>query len=273
MKGNRRNAGFTLIEMLVVVAILVILAGTVLPKLDRVQLKQNKGVAANTAAGVSRYVQTYRIMHNVYPDRWDSLLDGSGNLWTASVTPSPLPQLDPQLTGSLPGGPTKLKTTTLVENATTHEVRSLARMGIVNLLDLDGASTDIPGNRFTQTRTLANAAKVAILNWDSVAGTGDDDAKALIDHIYPENKTSGGTSGAVPSGKKLVVFGFGPTNQAIGDVLQECPFYSNTDPTTYYHRYLAIFEVSSGGSRAELKAVVGADADRIDEEINDYFEK
>ena len=69
------------------------------------------------------------------------------------------------------------------------------------------------------------------------------------------------------------MLGFGPANQSIGDVLQECPTYANTDPTQYYNRNLAIYEVDSGGSRAELKAVVGGDADRIDEEVADFYEK
>jgi prepilin-type N-terminal cleavage/methylation domain-containing protein len=269
MQINKRlSSGFTLIELLVVVAILVILAGTILPKLDRVQLKANKGVAANNAGGISRYIQTYRIMHNLYPDRWDSLLTGaSGNLWkdnTPATDATTVPQLEPQLTGAIAGGPAKLKTLTLTA---PEQIRSLARMGISTALDLDSASTDIPGNRFTQQRALAVGDKVATVD------PADGDGAAIIDHIYPENKLSGGTSGTIPAGKQLVVFGFGPLNAAVGDVVQECPFYSNTDPSLYYHRFLAIFEVSDTGSRAELKAVVGADGDRIDEEINDYYEK
>src|SRR5690349_3585044 len=109
MQKNIRSRGFTLIELLVVVAILVILAGTVLPKLDRVQLKANKGVAGNNAAGVSRYIQTYRIMHNVYPNHFDSLLTGpSGTLWSTSSGLGP--ELEPQTTGALPGSPHKLTT-------------------------------------------------------------------------------------------------------------------------------------------------------------------
>jgi prepilin-type N-terminal cleavage/methylation domain-containing protein len=264
--GKKR--GFTLIELLVVVALLVILAGTILPKLDRVQLKANKGVAANNAGGVSRYIQTYRVMHNLYPDRWDSLLtSGSGGLWmdnTPATDATTVPQLEPQLTGAIAGGPTKLTTLTLTLD---EQIRSLARMGIGNVLDLDGLSTGIPGNRFTQVRALAVGDKVATING------ADGDGQAIIDNIYPENRLSTGTPGTIPSGKRLVVFGFGPGNAAIGDIVQECPFYSNTDPALYYHRFLAVFEISDGGSRAELKAVLGADGDRIDEEINDYYEK
>src|SRR5262245_66218054 len=99
----RASAGFTLIEVLVVVAILVILAGFILPKLDRAQLKANKGVAAANMGGVSRYIQTYRVMHNFYPDRWDSLLSDEATAGTFVLkvpgAPGGAAGLDPQLVG------------------------------------------------------------------------------------------------------------------------------------------------------------------------------
>lgn len=266
------KAGFTLIELLVVVAILVILAGLILPKLDRVQLKANKGVAASNIHDVSRYIQTYRVMHNFYPDKWDSLMDSGTTLWTAPNIDAP--GLEPQLVGGpIPASPHKLK---VADPLTAGEVRSLSRLGIGTLLDLDTSSDAIPGSRFTQQRPLAVGGRFATLNVSvPPVSTDDEDAIAIVDHIYPQNKLTGtnpGVSGTIPSGKRLLVVGVGPNNAMIGDVVQDTPFYSNTDPAKYYHRFLAIFEISDGGSRAELKAVVGADADRLDEEINDFYE-
>src|SRR5262245_33339820 len=142
---KRGQKGFTLIEMLVVVAILVILAGFILPKLDRVQLKANKGVAAANMSGVSRYIQTYRILHNVYPDRWDSLLDGTA-LKQATLNP-PAPGIDPQLTNGwtdLAVEPHKLTTMTIPGDGA---LRSLTRMGITTVLDWDTAGSQLPGDR------------------------------------------------------------------------------------------------------------------------------
>ncbi|MBE7464626.1 MAG: prepilin-type N-terminal cleavage/methylation domain-containing protein [Planctomycetes bacterium] len=266
MRTLRRthSAGFTLIELLVVVAILVILAGLVLPKLDKVQLKSNKAVAASNIHDVSRYIQTYRVLHNFYPDRWDSLVttDATPVLWEAATEADP--GLEPQLVGGpVPASPEKLTTATFQSD---EEIRSLSRLGITTMLDLDGSASGIPGDRFTIPRTIADGDTYATIN------VLDDDGKAIVDRIYPENRLPSGTSGAIPSGKKLLVVGVGPLNTMIGDVVQDTPFYSNTDPVKYYHRFLAIFEFSTGGSRAELKAVVGADADRLDEEINDFYE-
>lgn len=262
------KAGFTLIELLVVVAILVILAGLILPKLDKVQLKANKGVAASNIHDVSRYIQTYRVMHNFYPDRWDSLMDTGSSLWTAANIDSP--GLEPQLVGGpIPASPRKLVVTTT--GLTNGEVRSLSRLGIGTMLDLDSTSTSIPGSRFAIERPIAQGQQFATIN------VADGDGSDLVDYIYPQNKVKStanptGTPGAIPSGKRLLVVGVGPRNTMIGDVVQDAPFYSNTDPAKYYHRFLAVFEISDSGSRAELKAVVGADADRLDEEINDFYE-
>ena len=215
-----RAIGFTLIEMLLVVAILVALAGFVLPKLDRINLKTNKGVSAGNMSGLSRYVQTYRIQHNVYPDRWDSMTDG-----TALPTPGQpgtTAGLDPQLVGGPPtGSPHKLIIDTIHEQDASggtgadHTVRSLTRMGIVNVLDWSTVSTALPGNRFVTLRSLADGAKIATIN------KADGDGAAIIDRIYPQNKLSGGVSGSIPAGNHLVVLGFGPLNTAVGDVLQE----------------------------------------------------
>lgn len=293
LRMKRRQGGFTLIEMIVVVAILVILAGFILPKLDRVMLKSNKGVAAANMGGVSRYIQTYRIVHNVYPDVWDSLVNEgttvASHTLVAPGIPGTTPGIDPQLTGGPPGGsPKKLTTLDLSPTGSftaterLKAARSLSRMGITRILDWTASSGELPGNRFLSDRTNATTAGSLFnaLGTDTAAdavvaipNVADGDGAALIDHIYPENKLPGGVSGTIPTGKILVVFGFGPLNKAIGDVLQECPTYANTDATQYYNRNLAIFEVSLGGSRAELKAVVGGDADRIDEEVADYYEK
>lgn len=256
----QRRGGFTLIELVVVVGILVILAGLLLPSVDVYKLKANKGVAAANMTDISRGVQQFYAQNNVYPDRWDSLLSGT-SLWVPGP-PGTTPGLDPQLVGGPPAGsPHKLTTTQLTENGTVHEVRSLTRMGITSVLDLD-ASDSLPGNRFTVVRALIDGATVATVN------IADDDGLAIVHHFYPQADPP-----VIPPDKKLVVFGLGPTNGMVGRAMQETPFYSNTDSTQYYNRYLVIFEVDGGGSRARLLGVVGGDADRIDEEIADYFER
>lgn len=262
-KKTLLSKGFTLIELLVVVAILVILAGLVLPRLDRVQAKANKGVSGNGSIGVARYVQTARVLNNAYPDQWDSLLQTSGVLWTGAEGSK---QLDPQLTGVtfVPGNHHKVIETQFTGAADDEYVRSLSRIGIKTFMDVDPTDNDFPGNAFHHSRSLTNTSKYATINTSTLFTPGDGDADGIISHLYPK-------TGTIPAGVKLVVLGFGPTNTAIGDIVQEVPFYANTEPNLYYHRYLCIFEAYGDGKRAQLKATVGADGDIASDELNEYY--
>ncbi|MDB6138498.1 MAG: hypothetical protein JWO94_1570 [Verrucomicrobiaceae bacterium] len=269
--------GFTLLELVVVVAVLVILAGILLPKFDLFKLKANKGVAASNMTDVSRIIQTYFAQNAIYPDNWDSLMtpaSGTGGgtpgaLWnTANKSPDG-GQLEPQLVGGPPTSASPNKLTLLAGGLTAGEARSLGRIGITNILDVEATADAAPNDRFTLThqRPIATTTVLATLNTGVVTSGGggaDEDANNIQAHIYPNG---------VPANKRLVVLGFGSHNTSIGNLVQEVPFYPNTDVTKYYSRFLAIFEVDDGGGRANLMSVVGADGDQIGEEIADYYER
>lgn len=262
-----KASGFTLLELVVVVAILVILAGILLPKFDLFKLKANKGVAASNMTDVSRIIQTYYAQNAVYPDRWDSLMVSATNLWDTANASTDGDQLEPQLVGGPPAAasPHKLKVGTAL---VAGEARSLARIGITTIIDVDAAATGAPNDRFdavSAARTIDTGTVLAELDLT------DDDAKAIVNHIYPRQADP--ANPVFPTGKKLVVFGFGQQNTAVGNLVQEVPFYPNTDVTKYYSRFLAIFEVDNGGARADLMAVVGADGDQIGDEVGDYYQR
>lgn len=239
--------GFTLIELVVVVAILVILTGLVLPKLDLFKLKANKGVAAANMAGVDRYIESFRVQRDRYPDRLDSLIEnGTTNLFT---------ELDPQCLGiPAPATPHKLTTTTI---ASADELRSLNRVGILTVED--HVAGGFPSNSGSVPRLLANGSTVATLNFAT-----DPDAQNIMKNLYPP-------LGIPPLGKKVVVFGVGPLNEMIGDVLHNAPFYANSDQTRYYTRFFTCFEVDGGGGRARFLTTIGSDGDLISEEIEDFY--
>jgi prepilin-type N-terminal cleavage/methylation domain-containing protein len=245
----RRTVGFTLIELIVVMAVLTVLAGLVLPKLDVFKLKANKASAASNIHGVDRFVTGYKVQKDVFPDQWDSLLDATNTtaLW---------PGLDPQLIGGTVGSPTKLTTTTI---ATNDELRSLNRVGLLTVLD--HVNGGFPGDSASSgPRTFTTGDTLATIN------AADPDGQRILNQFYPM------TGGAVPPGKKVVVFGFGPRNQIIGDSLHAAPFYANTDQLKYYNRFLVCFELDTGGGRARLLGSLGADGDTINEEIIDFYE-
>jgi prepilin-type N-terminal cleavage/methylation domain-containing protein len=80
---NRKQGGFTLLELLVVVAILAAIAGTATIML---QDTDRKGAAAAHVAmmdELSKGIQTFRVLNGgLYPDKWDSLLYSSDGSWT-----------------------------------------------------------------------------------------------------------------------------------------------------------------------------------------------
>lgn len=259
---KKQRSGLTLMELLVVLAILAILAALVLPKLDGLMRGANHAVGAAGADDTGRYIQMYLTTKNRLPDGWDSLLDGT-TLWAANNpgTTPPTPGLHQQLTGFGATKP-KLSTTTLAAG----EAAALNSAGIYTIFHYTTGSTVRPGDRFNTQDTIADGSTVAIVNPDLTGGNG----RKIIDHIYRDNLKSSGTSGTIPTGKKLVVFGFGPHNALVGKSMLEVPFYPNVDPTLVYNRNLVVFEVGTSG-RAVFKAVLGADGDLIDDMAADLF--
>lgn len=251
---TRRDAsGFTLVELVVVMSVLVVLSGLVLPKLDTFKLKANKASAASNIHGVARFVTSYKTQKDVFPDELDSLLD--------STTPTALyANLDPQCLGVLPGNPQKLTTTTL---ASADEVRSLNRVGLVNVHHHAAPGNGYEGDSAAETAAsaLVVGSSLATLN-----APADPDAVAIVNRFYP------GSAGVVPGGKKVVVFGVGPRNKMIGDVLHDAPFYANTDQNKYYSRFLVAFELDTGGGRARFLGALGADGDLLGEEVVDFYQ-
>jgi len=269
---RRTSHGFTLIELLVVVAILVALAGLVLPKLDGVVLKSNRGIAANNISGVDRYLQTYRVLHNVYPNYFDSLLDTSG---TALA-----PVLNEELTGqSTPVIHTKLKSVTgLTDNGGDGNLASLARVGITQVYDWDGGTVSPSGTFNTGPVSLSTSRNYATLNVNTVAdpndasklvsaGTGDGDAEEIYEFLYPVSDPARHQK----AGTALIVMGFGRHNSAIGEVLNNAPLYPNSDPTTKYCHYLVVFEARADHNRAIFRCALGSDGDMLQSEVDEYF--
>lgn len=251
MKKNRQ--GLTLIELIVVVAILAVLAMIVLPKLDGLQGNANHAVGASSANDTARYIQTYRATKLTLPDGYDSLMSGS-SLWQAGYTATSTTGLHPQLcSGTSP----KLLATTL----SPEEASSLTNAGILHLFNLPStthtSNSKRPSDAFTQQVPVASSLPVAVVNNSNAAGM------KIIDRVYRTNMTQTGSSGATPSGTRLLAVGLGPQNAMVGKLMMEAPYYPNVDQTYVYGRNLVLFEI--GGSRAIFKGVLGADGDILDD--------
>src|SRR5262245_58607083 len=94
--------GLTLIELVVVCAILGVLAAMLLPKFEGLQSSANHTAAASSAADVARLIGTYKTSKMVYPDGWDSLLNGTA-LWTPGNVGTQTKGLHQQLSDTTTG--------------------------------------------------------------------------------------------------------------------------------------------------------------------------
>jgi prepilin-type N-terminal cleavage/methylation domain-containing protein len=272
---QRKSSGFTLIELVAVMAILVVLAGLIIPRIDSLQTKANKSAAASNMHATARSIMLFKAMHNSYPNPWDSMLDASGtNLFKAPDAQGP--GLEPQLTGGYgttvgSGFPKKLK----VIPITQIMADSMSRTGITTVLDRNAASTGIPGDQYKggASRDVGGLGNIAAID------ETDGDGEGIWRQAFP-GKTDAeiGLGGSPAPGSliakgDLIALGVGPSNEMIGDAILNVPSYANIDPAKFYNRLIAIFYVRKDtAKRAFLRGVLGADGDNMQDEIADFYE-
>ena len=63
-KTNRRQAGFTLVELLIVVIILGILAAVVIPQFNTAAAESKEAALASNLATIRQAVELYKVQHN-----------------------------------------------------------------------------------------------------------------------------------------------------------------------------------------------------------------
>lgn len=238
---NRRS-GFTLIELVMVIMILAIVAGLAVPVVGWLRRSANYGAQANTQAAIGSNLEFFRTTYgnNGYPDGLDSLvLDDLSGLAPA--------------TGSdyLDHGFQFLT----LGNLTGDEAASFNWLDTIydHAVDKNAGVQGSPGNSAITPRAF-DGQNVAIAFDPAVGltpGTDGQEQALLLSEIYPDG---------VPDDVKLVAFGFGPNNEAIGRTIQSVPMDPRVDPSEVYGRYVAIFACydARAGRRAQLKAVLNA---------------
>ena len=243
---RERRVGFTLLELVVVLGILVILASMIAAKMDVLTDKANLSVGSANISGVGRFVQTYRTLKNTFPDNWDSLL--------VTTTRTLSTNLEPALNGIVVGNP-RLVTYALAGSG--KELLSLSRVGISIVYDEDTTGTDpIIANRWTTTHALAATDAMASLNATTSAG------QKIVNAFY-------GTT-LVPIDKETVVVGVGRKNDMMNVLLQEIPTWSATNHRKYYNRLLVVFELDKAGGPAHLLGSIGADGTFLADAIEQF---
>lgn len=259
-----RRGGFTLIELVMVLVILVIVAGISLPIVDWVRRSANYGAASSNQASLLNNLQLYRTTfgNGKYPNRFDSLFAADGTVYDA-------------LQGDL-----KNMIDTANTGISSEALKTLTKSGISQVMD---HSTDtslmVQGslqNSGIVPRDLAVAGPVAFVKPVAVAfaGTtgGDKAARELYRGLYPDSDGDGLPE--VPDGVRIALFAVGPGNDAVGRTLQTPPLFTEADVTTTYSRFVvavATFDPRAG-RRAQVKAILDPKGRLVNRQISEFWQ-
>ena len=247
----------TLMELVVVIGIMALLAAITIPKLIDVFERSRSGTQAYSIAEASRMVETHYGIYKKYPDGWDALTDSGSKIYS---------KLSPNLIGTTATPGTFFTTHSL----TDLQISSLSRVGMSHVFLHD--ATSVPSDSGTDRRHFGDGsghdgtANIrTLVAVDKTAGT--DGYNLLVNefNLTPNNSTK------LLDNNVFIVLGFGPKNTAVQSVVQGAPLMEHLDPTKYYSRALAVFQVPlTSGASARFVGIFGPDGRTLKTSISDY---
>lgn len=286
--------GFTMLELLVVVAILAIIAGGLLVAYDGLEKKSALAEASHGIAGLDGAVRNFTSLRGTAPDNLDSMLaatpvDGTqspatitGGADIASMSSSLLGKITPtaltaaQRSALIKAGITKLRYIDAAGNvdtcAPTCTLATLDAAGVAGVVG-NISKTDIPNRLFDIPRDGTGRNR----------GRGYSHTLAALDMVQVWDAGVGGINnlkvGAAAT-DVLIAFGLGNNSTitsvddtAVGDThLAQAPVYPDVKKSEY-GRYVLLYNVGPSGldfTKARLQAVVDAKGDFLDEELAEY---
>lgn len=258
----RSPRAFTLIELLVVLVIIAALAALIVPNVGMFGRSTDMAVSAKTQADVASNVQLFFVAQKRYPQGLDSLLDTTGAIYSSDTT-----NADTQTRGLPYAGAdgTRLQsqlTAAALTNATNAEyLRSLTRSGLDWVYDHDTAVVNSNLSNTTFRGLIADANSTGNTAPTSV-NVAEVTGSYLLGKLVPQG---------LKAGERVVAFGFGQKNTAIGKTTTNTPLYPGADKT-YYGRYIVYFKVYASGERATLVGVsdsYGRTPDYTEQQFNE----
>lgn len=291
-KGQKLQAkqkGFTLLELLVVIALLAVIATGALIAYENVGDNAQAAAGANSAATIDRAIRTFKAVEGVYPNQWDNLAVSTTN----SAVPF-LPSASLSFLGSwdISGAASALPIASALSNSGINEIQ--------NITTTDELPAGIAPNRAFNESTYANAREIEMIDDDD--GTFDempDFLSAIPNEVcasfdgYPLAAFDGTDSNSNSIQNRyadllegdechaVVALGFGgdaAASTALSNVaIAQSPTYARqnvVDPNSEYSRFIGLFVVATEDEdnlgqfeyldSARLLAVIATDGENID---------
>jgi type II secretory pathway pseudopilin PulG len=227
--GKRRTSGLTLLELVVVLAVLVVLAGMLVPIISGLGYQTNAATNATVVDEVTRAVRTYHARFDAQPDRWDSLLTSTGTLFS---------KLHPGLVGGSPSDPARTIADPTALELDAQQSESLRLAGITQLYDADDSQS--ANLAHVTLRIVANGGKVAQLSTSTGAARIMQDATAV-----------GQSNASYHEDNEFILLGLGGNSALRGTVATEVPLIQSADPLHNYARVICIYMIPRTGAAAE----------------------
>jgi prepilin-type N-terminal cleavage/methylation domain-containing protein len=302
LKSNTTH-GFTLLELLVVLAILATIGGGLLVAYDGLEAQAAKGQATNTIASLDNSVRAFTVNQRTAPNDLDSMIaadpanpaNSFGSLATLTgslngkVIATPLTAA--QVAALNGAGITTVRYVDEAGNVTTGggsapfaltipaADNSAASVGFIDQTDIPNRAFDIPRPGSGRNRGRGFSRTLAVGDPVMVWGAGAGGINLTKVGASAAGSESGGT-GDVNDDDVLVALAVGNNCTMIsedsattGDVrLSAAPFYGDAAPNEY-SRYVLLYNLGSVNnpkSKATLQAVVDARGDFLDEEQSEY---
>jgi prepilin-type N-terminal cleavage/methylation domain-containing protein len=241
----RVNRGFTLLELVVVMGVLVALAAVLVPMLPEFVGKANRSAAAANMAELEKAIMTFRTTFSRNPNHWDSLLTEGGAAVSGLV-----PAAGNLGTG---GGTLELRTLTSGQRA------RLSREGITMVYDIEDAIREgdeefhatmnpyVTTQSYGAGRTIATGGGMLFLKRQD-DGTYDD-------QVYNRSVFPGVILNVEHD---YVVLGIGKYCNLTGPdgLVREAPVFGQhkqqSTPADAYQRFVAVYDVGKPDEYAHL---------------------
>lgn len=291
-KASKNVKYFSLMELVIVVAVMAVISGGVIAAYDGMQKTAAQGTAAKTIAELSSAIRNYTAINKTAPNNFDSMLAANaagvpGTEVLAGFIPA-------KIAGKMVSADISIKAISALQSAGITVVRHLdldangvndgsTAIGTVDVAgqpafvgDLD--DIDIPNRAFDTPRSgsSANSPKNRGRGFEHVlfAGVDTGTSSDLIVWKAGDGGINNIKIGAAAD-DQLICLGIGNNTTIVGSDrigIDGAPTYGSVEKHEY-SRYIALYNVGPVGAEfatARLQTVVDTRGDFLDEEMAEF---